>query len=166
MDRNQYERAFGMLKKAKESERRIHKRVTSYLRHNYPDIRFHTSLDGEAMGTHQREHVGYLQWGAGFPDLLIYKGNSQHIGLALEIKKDGESPYRKDGKLKAGKHLREQEGWLRYLRANGWKAEFGVGYSECIDIIIEYFEHGKIKKYDSKVSSEDESEIEVRFKDD
>lgn len=155
-----------MLKKVRESERRIHKRVAAYLRHNYPDIRFHTSLDGEAMGTSQRAHVGYLQWGSGFPDLLIFKGNGQHVGLALEIKKDGESPYKKDGTLKAGKHLREQEGWIRYLRAQNWKAEFGVGYSECIDIILEYFKHGEIKKHDTQVQAEDEGEITIRFEDD
>jgi hypothetical protein len=166
MDQTQYERAFGMLKKAKESERRIHKRVTAYLRHNYPDIRFHTSLDGEAMGTYQREHVGYLQWGSGFPDLMIFKGNDQHVGLALEIKKDGESPYKRDGTRKAGKHLREQESWLKYLRANGWRAEFGVGYSQCIDIILEHFEHGKIKKHGPKISSEEEGEVTIRFEDD
>jgi len=165
MDRDQYERAFGHLPKAKESERRIHKRVVNYLRHSYPEVRFHTSLDGEAMGHHQRIHVNALQYGQGFPDLMVYKGSGQHVGLALEIKKDNESPYKRDGTLKSGSHYVAQEGWIRYLRSQGWRAEFGVGYSQCIDIITEYFEHGKIKKHDSKIQAPDEGETEIRFED-
>ena len=165
MDRDQYEKAFGHLPKAKESERRIHKRVTSYLRHSYPDVRFHTSLDGEAMGTHQREHVGALQWGPGFPDLMVFKGNGEHIGLALEIKKDGESPYKKNGSLRSGVHFVNQEGWIRYLRRDGWRAEFAVGYSMAIDIINEYFEHGKIKKHSTEIQAPDEGDITIRFED-
>ncbi len=165
MDRTQYERAFGMLKPAKESERRIHKRVVSYIRHSYPDVRFHTSLDGEAMGEHQRQHVNALQWGKGFPDLIIFKGNGQRCGLALEIKKDGESPYKRDGTLRSGGHFAAQHGWLHYLRSQEWKAEFAVGYSHAIDLRTEYFEHGKIKKHDTEVQAPDEGEIEIRFED-
>ena len=165
MDRDQYERAFGHLPKAKESERRIHKRVVNYLRHSYPDVRFHTSLDGEAMGTNQRGFVIALQWGSGFPDLMVFKRTDKYSGLAMEIKRDGESPYKKDGTLKSGQHYTDQEGWIRYLRREGWMAEFGVGYSHCIDIINEYFEDGKIEKHSPQVSSEDEGEIEIRFED-
>jgi len=165
MDREQYERAFGHLPKGKESERRIHKRVTVYLRHSYPEVRFHTSLDGEAMGDYQRQHVGMLQWGSGFPDLMVFKPSGEYSGLAIEIKKDGESPYKKDGSLRSGKHFVNQEGWIRYLRKQGWKAEFGVGYSHCIDIIEDYFKHGKIKKHSPKVSPENEGETEIRFED-
>ena len=159
MDRDQYEKAFGMLRPNKESERRIHKRTTSYLRHTYPDIRFHTSLDGENMGQYQRTHVGYLQWGSGFPDLLIYKRTDQYCGLALEIKKDGESPYRKDGTLKSGQHFTNQEGWIRYLRANGWKAEFAVGYTHAIDLITDYLGN------ETKVQATDDGGTEIKFED-
>ena len=73
-------------------------------------------------------------------------------GLYIEIKKDGTKLKRdKDAKKllkgeaklrKAGdwwdKHTEEQAKKLEKLRARGYKAEFGVGFDECQQIIDEY----------------------------
>ena len=73
-------------------------------------------------------------------------------GLYVEIKKDGTKLKRdKDAKKilkgdtkirKKGdwwdKHVEEQAGMLENLRARGYRAEFGVGFEECKQIIDEY----------------------------
>jgi|GEM_PF-275456 hypothetical protein len=73
-------------------------------------------------------------------------------GLYIEIKKDGTKLKRdKDAKKilkgdtkirKKGdwfdKHIEEQAGMLENLRARGYRAEFGVGFDKCKQIIDKY----------------------------
>lgn len=59
-------------------------------------------------------------------------------GLYLEIKADGNSPFKKDGTLKKDEHLEEQEEMLEALRLRGYKAEFAVGFEQAKKIIDEY----------------------------
>jgi len=132
---------FAMLKKPKETERRIHTRLARYLRENHPKVRFHSSLDGEHFGEHQRAHINALQWGNGFPDLMIYHHVGQYCGLAIELKTMSGNPYKQDGELKKNAHLYEQSEWLDYLNDHGWRAVFGVGYLNCRDIIKEYISY-------------------------
>lgn len=75
-----------------------------------------------------------------------------YFGLYIEIKKDGTKLKRdKDAKKilkgdtkirKKGdwfdKYIEEQAGMLENLRARGYRAEFGVGFDECKQIIDEY----------------------------
>ena len=56
----------------------------------------------------------------------------------MEIKTESNSPYKKDGTLKNDKHIKEQAEMLENLRARGYRAEFGVGFDECKQIIDEY----------------------------
>ena len=44
-----------------------------------------------------------------------------------------------DGTLKKDQHLEEQAKMLEKLRARGYRAEFGVGFEGCKQIIDEYF---------------------------
>ena len=85
-------------------------------------------------------------------NFIIVRIQQNYHGLYLEIKKDGTKLKRdKDVKKllkgeaklrKAGdwwdKHTEEQAKKLEKLRARGYKAEFGVGFDECQQIIDEY----------------------------
>lgn len=130
----QFNRAFGMLRKKGTSERSIHKQLCEYVRIQYPKIRFYSSLDGEDMPAHQREAARLLMHSTGFPDfLLFYKGS-----LAIEIKRHRTDLYMSSGKLKKTAHIKEQIGWLKYLKDNGWNATFACGFEECKSIIDTY----------------------------
>lgn len=59
-------------------------------------------------------------------------------GLYLELKAEGNSPFKKDGTLKKDEHLEEQEEMLEALRLRGYKAEFAIGFEETKDIIDDY----------------------------
>ena len=119
----QWIRAFGGLKPKKKTEALLHTQICKYLKAQYPRVRFHTSLDGERhTGANQGMKIRAQQWGGGFPDLMIFHKSYGHCGLAFELKK--ETPFKKNGELKAGDHLKQQEKWLVYLRHNGFAAGF------------------------------------------
>lgn len=137
------------------SEHNLYEQVARYLQLQYPDViyRFDIAADlkltpGQAA-KHKRLHPE-----RGYPDLFIAKPKEVKVktvlgsgyslveikplgGLYIEIKKDGEKLTKKDGSWRTP-HIAEQAEALEKLRARGYKAEFGVGFSECKQIIDEY----------------------------
>ena len=137
------------------SEHNLYEQIARYLQQQYPDViyRFDIAADlkltmGQAV-KHKRLHPE-----RGYPDLFIAKTKEIKVktvlgsgyslveikplgGLYIEIKKDGEKLTKKDGSWRTP-HIAEQAEALEKLRARGYKAEFGVGFSECKQIIDEY----------------------------
>lgn len=137
------------------SEHNLYEQIARYLQLQYPDViyRFDIAADlkltmGQAV-KHKRLHPE-----RGYPDLFIAKTKEIKVktvlgsgyslveikplgGLYIEIKKDGEKLTKKDGSWRT-LHIAEQAEALEKLRARGYKAEFGVGFSECKQIIDEY----------------------------
>lgn len=137
------------------SEHNLYEQIARYLQLQYPDViyRFDIAADlkltmGQAV-KHKRLHPE-----RGYPDLFIAKTKEIKVktvlgggyslveikplgGLYIEIKKDGEKLTKKDGSWRTP-HIAEQAEALEKLRARGYKAEFGVGFSECKQIIDEY----------------------------
>lgn len=139
------------------SEHSLYEQIARYLQLQYPNViyRFDIAADlkltpGQAA-KHKRLHPE-----RGYPDLFIAKPKEVKVktalgggyilveaktlsGLYLEIKTESNSPYKKDGTLKKDQHLEEQAKMLEKLRARGYRAEFGVGFEGCKQIIDEYF---------------------------
>ena len=59
-------------------------------------------------------------------------------GLFIELKKEGTRIFKKDGKLVADEHIREQFDMLHDLRARGYVAEFACGFDEAKKLIDDY----------------------------
>nr|DAK98012.1 MAG TPA: Nuclease [Caudoviricetes sp.] len=140
------------------SEHNLYEQIARYLQLQYPDViyRFDIAADlkltmGQAV-KHKRLHPE-----RGYPDLFIAKTKEIKVktvlgsgyslveikplgGLYIEIKKDGEKLTKKDGSWRTP-HIAEQAEALEKLRARGYKAEFGVGFSECKQIIDEYLRY-------------------------
>ena len=136
------------------SEHNLYEQIARYLQQQYPNViyRFDVGADlkltpGQAA-KHKRLHPE-----RGYPDLFIAESSENvnskdwngivrewgfYFGLYLEIKTESNSPYKKDGTLKKDQHLEEQARMLEKLRARGYKAEFGVGFEGCKQIIDEY----------------------------
>ncbi len=135
---NLWAQRFGMLKGPKRSEANLQKNICKYLKMQYPRIRFKSGMEGERLagGANQGGRLRAIQYGPGHPDLVIYHQRDIHCGLALELKK--ETPFKKDGSLKAGQHLVEQNEWLLYLKQNGWRAEFCWSFDDA-KLIIDSF---------------------------
>lgn len=131
------------------SEHNLYEQIARYLQLQYPNViyRFDVGADlkltmGQAA-KHKRLHPE-----RGYPDLFIAESSTNiwnspvrewglHFGLYIEIKKDGEKLNKKDGSWRTS-HIAEQAGMLENLRARGYRAEFGVGFDECKQIIDEY----------------------------
>ena len=133
-----FKRAFPSGRKPVTTEWHVQKNVCHYLRANYPQLRFYSSLDGFNLGD-QRSLLSSIQWinedtgeMGGFPDLLIF---GKRI-LAIELKRPG-VVVGKD------KHTIKQQGWLEHIRQAGIRAEFAIGYDEAIKLINEIY--GKVK---------------------
>lgn len=128
------------------SEHEVYKYVALYLQAQHPDViyRFDLAADIRLTPGQARKHKR-LHPTRGYPDLFLAEPVGKYHGLYIEIKKDGESPFKKDGTLKKDAHLEEQQEMLERLEFRGYKAVFGVGLGEVIDLIDEYLEGGRRK---------------------
>ena len=137
-----------------DSEHNLDGQLARYLQLQDPNVIYHFDIAADLKltpgqaGKHKRLHPE-----RGYPDLYIAESSENinskdwngierewgfYFGLYLEIKTESNSPYKKDGTLKKDQHLEEQARMLEKLRARGYKAEFGVGFEGCKQIIDEY----------------------------
>ena len=120
-------------------ESTIYEQISQYLQLQYPGViyRFDSAADmkmtiGQAAKNKRRNpHRGY-------PDLFIAEPHGDYHGLYIEIKKEGQDPYRKDGKLKSDEHIQEQAEMLRKLSDKGYAATFAVGFEGVKEVIDTY----------------------------
>jgi len=113
--------------------------IADYLRYQYPTViyRFDLAADLKLTMGQARKHKR-LQRYRGYPDLFIAESVGGYSGLYLEIKKPGTRIFRKDGRLVADEHIREQFDMLIDLRARGYAAEFGIGFDATKKLIDDY----------------------------
>ena len=131
-----------------DSEAVVHEQICTYLKVRYPGVIFRSDFAAglklpPAVAVRHAKH----QSSRAFPDLTIYENSHVLYGdyplLAIEIKKAGVKIYRQDGELVADPHIREQAAMLERLRERGYKAEFGIGFEACRDLIDAYLTGGK-----------------------
>lgn len=129
-----------------DREHQLYEQIATYLQLQYPNVIYRFDLAADlklTMGQaakHKRLHPK-----RGYPDLFIaeykvdhWSGVPKYYGLFLELKADGNSPYKKDGTLKKDEHLEEQENMLEALRSRGYMAKFATGFDEAKQIIDDY----------------------------
>ena len=129
--------------------------VADYIRLQYPDVIFHSDFGsgikltmGQAI-KQKRLNGGRRSW----PDMFIAEPKTVRIpkegimgcdyrlfGLFIELKREGTRIFKKDGKLVADEHIREQFDMLHDLRARGYAAEFACGFDEAKKLIDDYME--------------------------
>ncbi len=129
------------------SEKTLHKAVCDYLRLQYPNVLFNSDLSGSMKLTiGQATAMKRLRSNRGFPDLCIYEPRTidygydmihSYHGLFIELKKEGEKIYKKNGDFTTP-HIEEQDGVIHLLRERGYKADFAVGFNEAKALIDLY----------------------------
>jgi hypothetical protein len=150
-----------------DREHQLYTKVAQYLQKHYPHAIYRFDVAADLKLTKgQAVKLKKLHPKRGYPDLFIaypifkiptdeerheyierYGKDglpimiTEHLfaGLFLELKADGKSPFRKDGKLKKDKHLKEQQAMLELLRQSKYRAEFATGFEEAKAIIDDYF---------------------------
>ncbi len=119
-------------------EHELYKQVAVFLQVKYPDVfyRFDLAADLKLTIGQARKHKMIHPY-RGYPDLFIAKVMNGSCGLFIELKKDGTRIKKKNGEW-ASPHIKEQSEVLEKLRAEGYRAEFAVGFEEAISLIDEY----------------------------
>ena len=140
------------------TELELQAQVADYIRLQYPSVIFHSDFGsgikltmGQAI-KQKRLNGGRRSW----PDMFIAEGSvvddekgqfykdsyyplkHVYLGLFIELKREGTRIFKKDGKLVADEHIREQFDMLHDLRARGYAAEFACGFDEAKKLIDDY----------------------------
>jgi len=121
-----------------KDEFKLHKNIAEYLRLQYPDAVFLSTLNGIRLPIGQAVQAASLQSGRALPDLILLQARRGYHGLCGEIKTGVSEVYRQDGTLKQDQHIREQADMLALLCECGYHASFWFGFDEAKERIDWY----------------------------
>lgn len=133
-------------------EHQLYVKIAQHLQENYPDVIYRFDIAADLKLTQgQAKKFKTLHPKRGYPDLFIAQPSPTiewgpnglifgGVGLYLELKAEGNSPFKKDGTLKKDQHLEEQNEYLERLRRVGYKAEFATGLEEAVTMIDNYLQ--------------------------
>ncbi len=114
-------------------EYNLYQAVATYLRLQFPKVRFHYDYAGLAHTKAQAGQYKAIQHSKGFPDLMIF--NPKGGILFLELKAEGNNVFKKNGELISDEHVIEQATWLADLQQAGYGAYFAVGFDQARSFI-------------------------------
>lgn len=119
----------------------LQKAVCNYLRLAYPSVLFDsdTIANVKLTAPQQARNKAIQKEGFKRPDMCIYYPNKDYAGLFIELKV--ESPYKKDGTLKAGEHIRGQYLTMKHLSDLGYYCSFAWTLEQAIEIIDTYLQN-------------------------
>lgn len=128
------------MKAKAQSEKVIQIQICKYLQIQYPNVEYRTDKNGVRVGWKQIRTQSQEGGKSGFPDIIIPVPCKGFSGLVIELKKDGENPYKKDGTLKKDAHLEDQLWWLDWFKKIGCHATFSVGFEDTKKLIDWYLQ--------------------------
>lgn len=121
-------------------EYELQKAVCRYLSYQYSEVEYMSDTIANLKLTMQQASRNKAIQKNGFkcPDLIILEPRNGYHGLFIELKL--ETPFKKDGKIKASKndHLKGQLETIERLNSKGYFACFGVGFEQTKEIIDNY----------------------------
>lgn len=138
------------------TEEQLQKQIIDYIKLQYPKAMFKADLNGIKLTAGQAAKLAKQKSDRGFPDIEILQTAGkklidvklvngeivrnvvvfQFAGLFLEVKK--ETPFKKNGELKSGEHLREQNEIHKRLRKQGYCAVFVWSFDMAKNVIDDY----------------------------
>jgi hypothetical protein len=129
----------------RKQEERIQSAIARYIRVQYPNVVFTSESSGMRVSEGLRVRMKAQRSKHKLPDLIILETNEKFSGLMLELKKDRQTIYKKDGTFKKSEHVEAQRDTLRLLKSQGYMAVFGCGFEETKNIIDYYMSLAKKK---------------------
>jgi|ERR1035437_1985728 hypothetical protein len=121
-----------------QSEKELHSQVCQYLKIQYPKVLFNSDMAGAMKLTiGQATQISKLRSNKGFPDIVIYEPRGEYNGMFLELKRGGESLFKKDGDYVTD-HIKEQHLCIALLASKGYYATFAIGWDEAREKIDFY----------------------------
>ena len=125
-------------KTKRRTEQDTHREICSYIKFKYPDVVFMSDGSGLKLPLGLAKKYAALKSSRGIPDLFIAQPKGKYAGLFLEIKREGEVIFTKDGELYKNEHLYEQAKVLDALKHKGYASYFVVGVEMATDLIDQY----------------------------
>lgn len=120
-------------------ERLVQNALIKYICVAYPKAVFRTDKDGQFAKGAALWDKAKQKGKKGFPDLIIANRTDKYNGLVIELKREGETVWKKDGTLRKDAHLEDQSWWLEWFRQMGCYACFAIGFDEAKTIVDNYF---------------------------
>ncbi len=121
----------------KKKEESLQLAVSKYLKLKYPDVVFTSESSGIRLTIGQAIKAKAMRSSDKLPDMIILEPSQGYSGMALELKKEGETVFKKDGNPVAGR-VAEQYKTLQKLSKKGYFATFGIGIDNAINLIDSY----------------------------
>lgn len=123
----------------KQRERIIQRLITRDL-NSYPvPVDFYNDWSAGAFLTvGQNSARAALASKRGWVDIFIAEPKSGYHGLFIELKKEGERVFLKDGSVSKAAQIQKENAFLERMRTKGYKAEFAIGYAHAKKIIDKY----------------------------
>jgi len=120
------------------NEKDLQINVCSWLKLQYPDVIFTSESSGLRLTMGQARSLAKQRSGKGLPDLMILEPRGDYSGLFIELKREGEKVFRRDGQIRSDVHLQEQYNIINRLNNKGYLAGFAIGFDEARNMITKY----------------------------
>jgi len=131
---DEYNDKFGS-KLTEEQEQNV---LCRWLKDSYSEVLYTVDLGGINLNKYQRA-VHSSRARRGHPDIILQEWYlDKYCGLAIEFKKTGVKVSKKDGTLRANKHLQEQLEYLTALKERYYVAGFVCGINNAKKVIEAY----------------------------
>lgn len=124
--------------KRQNKEESLQIAVSKYIKLQYPNVVFTSESSGLRLPMGLAVKAKEQRSKHKLPDMIILKSNSSYCGLILELKKDKNEVYKKDGNYKGNYHIQEQLKTLDILTSQRYLASFACGFKQCKEIIDLY----------------------------
>lgn len=126
-----------VVKEPKIKESTIHNQVCKYLR--LLKVMFMSDFAaGMQLSSFKAIQQSLQKSEHSYPDIIIFEPRGLFHGLFIELKRDRDALYNKNGSRKKSVHLDSQDECHKLLRAKGYKVEFCCGFDEAKKLIDDY----------------------------
>lgn len=120
-------------------EQVVQRALCGYIKTRHPNVIFASDFAaGVKLPPYLAKMQSEFKSDRGYPDIFVAAPRGEYAGLYLELKKEGERIYLKDGSISKDKHVTEQHIVLTRLRTAGYCAEFAVGLDQAIGLVDWY----------------------------
>lgn len=126
-----------MKKGNRKDELHLQMAIADYLRLQYPQVPFYSSMSGIRLLVGQAVENKKIQDGRKWPDVFIAEPRGGFYGLFGEIKLTQKDIYKTDGNY-LNEHVAAQAEMLKLLNERGYRAVFWPGFDYAKEIIDWY----------------------------
>ncbi len=120
------------------TEAELHKNICEYIRMQYPHVMFNVDMSGIKLTKGQAKKVSVLRSSKGWLDIWIPEPKKSYHGLYIELKREGEKIYKKDGVTPISQHIADQIKMMKELYLRGYQVYFAIGFDEAKILIDTY----------------------------